>query len=330
MIIGLVAEPAESEGTPVAAIPDAELLDAYSRAVVDVARRISPAVVKLDVVGKGRRPAGSGSGFFFTPDGYVLTNSHVVSGGKAFEVTLNDGRRLPAHLVGEDPETDLAVVRVYADGITAVPLGESSRLAVGQLVVAIGNPYGFQCTVTAGVVSALGRSLRARSGRLIDDVIQTDAALNPGNSGGPLVSSRGEIIGVATAMIAAAQGICFAVGANTARFVVTRLLKDGRVRRSRLGLGGQTAPLPRRLQRHHGLASGTGILVTQVESRMPASAAGIREGDIIVDFDGESIAGIDELGRRLGEERVGRPTRMGLLRGTERIDVYVIPVASER
>jgi S1-C subfamily serine protease len=330
MIIGLAADPAETELGESGPAPDADLLDAYSRAVVDVARRISPAVVKLDVVGKGKRPAGSGSGFFFTPDGYVLTNSHVVSGGKAFEVTLADGRQLPAHLVGEDPETDLAVVRVYADGITAVPLGESSRLAVGQVVVAIGNPYGFQCTVTAGVVSALGRSLRSRSGRLIDDVIQTDAALNPGNSGGPLVSSRGEIIGVNTAMIAAAQGICFAVAANTARFVVTRLLRDGRVKRSRLGIGGQTVELPRRLQRHHGLTLRTGILVTQVEPRSPAVAAGLEAGDLLVDFDGDPIAGIDELGRRLGEERVGRPTKLGLLRRTERLDVYVIPAASER
>jgi S1-C subfamily serine protease len=252
----------------------------------------------------------------------------VVHGGSRVWVTLNDGRRLPAHVIGDDPDTDLAVVRVHGEGLAWVPLGDSSRLSPGQLVVAIGNPYGFQCTVTAGVVSALGRSLRARGGRLIDDVIQTDAAINPGNSGGPLVSSRGEVIGVNTAMIAAAQGICFAVAANTARFVVTRLMRDGKVRRSRLGIGGQTVPLPRRVVRHYALPVESGVLVTTVESRTPAAASGVKEGDVIVGFAGEPVAGIDELGRLLTEERVARPAALDLLRGTQRLALDVIPASS--
>jgi S1-C subfamily serine protease len=313
---------------PVPAHRDDALLDGYSRTIVGVSEQVSPSVVKIDVQGapppqqQGRRrpprspeeATGSGSGFIFTPDGLVLTNSHVVSGAKKIEVALSDGRRLPALLVGEDPDTDVAVLRIYDSGLVPVVFGDSSQVRVGQIAIAIGNPYGFDCTVTAGVVSALGRSLRTKTGRLIDDIIQTDAALNPGNSGGPLVDSQGRVIGVNTAMIMPAQGICFAIAINTASFVMGRLLRDGRIRRSFIGVAGQNVPLHRRVVRYHELAVETGIFVVSVEPDSPAARAGVREGDVIVGFGDKPIAGIDDLHRLLTEEQAGVSAPLTLIR----------------
>ena len=308
---------------------DGALLDAYSHAVVRVAEDVSPSVVRIETRGRlGRRSRdGQGSGFVLTPDGFVLTNSHVVHGAGAIEVGLMGGLTLPATLVGDDPETDLAVVRVYGSDLKATVLGDSARLRVGQLVVAIGNPYGFQCTVTAGVVSARGRSLRAQSGRLIDDVVQTDAALNPGNSGGPLVSSLGEVVGVNTAMIRSAQGLCFAIAVNTASFVVSRLLRDGHVRRGVLGVAGQNVPLHRKLVRHHGLLIDSGVLVISIERGSPASRAGLRDGDVVVAFAGRPVPSIDALHKGLTEHDAGTPTPLTLLRGTQKLEVSVTPAA---
>jgi S1-C subfamily serine protease len=315
---------------------DEELFDAYSRAVVGAAERVSPSVVNIEVRarrgggGRGRREsAGSGSGFVFTPDGFILTNSHVVHGASRLEVTLNDGRACEAETVGDDPETDLAVVRTGAQNLVPVALGDSQGVRPGQLVVAIGNPYGFQCTVTAGVVSALGRSLRTRTGRLIDDVIQTDAALNPGNSGGPLVDSRGRVVGVNTAMILPAQGLCFAIAVNTAKFVAGRLIKEGRVRRSYVGVAGQNVPLPRRVAHFYRLPSETGLLVVSVEPGSPAASAGLRDGDVIVSFDGRDIAGIDDLHRLLTDERVGRSAPLNVIRRTEKLTLEITPEDSK-
>jgi len=310
------------------------VLDAYSQTVTSVAQTLSPCVVKIEAGERG------GSGFLFTPDGYILSNSHVVQGAPGTRgggrskpsqiwVSLADGRREHASVVGDDPHTDLAVLRIEGTALPAARLGDSAALRVGQLVVAIGNPYGFECTVTAGVVSALGRSLRARSGRLIDDVIQTDAALNPGSSGGPLASSRGEVIGVNTAMILPAQGICFAVAVNTASFVAGELMHSGRIRRSYLGLGCQTVPVPRRVSRFFGLAADSGVLVTQVEPRTPAAGALI-EGDIIVRFEDSVVRGIDDLHRLLVAERVGVPTRVTVIRGRERRELTVRPGEAPR
>jgi len=307
---------------------DEELLDAYSRAVTNAAERVSPSVVHINAarLGRGgRQGRGSGSGFVFTTSGYILTNSHVVNGADELEVTLADGRRHAADLIGDDPETDLAIVRVQSGSLTPVGLGDSQRVRVGQLAIAIGHPYGFQCTVTAGVISALGRSLRARSGRLIDDVLQTDAALNPGNSGGPLVNSRGEVIGVNTAMILPAQGICFAIAINTAKYVAGRLIKDGRVRRSRIGVSVQTVALPRRLVQENGLNVGAGVLVVGIEPDGPADRTGLCEGDVLIGLDGHSVAGIDDLHRLLTEERVGVWTRVTVLRGSEKLTLDIIP-----
>jgi len=314
---------------------DGVLLDAYSRAVTGVATSVSPSVVKIDVRGASRSTGGRragpdpddgvGSGFVFTPDGYVMTNSHVVHGAKSIRVTFPSGDSVHADLVGDDPETDVAVVKAWERELPAVTLGDSSALQVGQLVVAIGNPLGFQCTVTAGVVSALGRSLRSKTGRLIDDVVQTDAALNPGNSGGPLVSSAGHVIGVNTAMIPAAQGICFAIAINTAKFVAGRLLRDGRITRSFIGVAGQTVPLVRKLVRHHALATEGGVLVTSVEGNSPAARSGLRDGDIIVHFAGEPVRGIDDLHRRLTDERVGEVTDITILRGVQKLELAITP-----
>jgi S1-C subfamily serine protease len=319
---------------------DAELLDAYSRAVIQAAERVSPSVVHIESlrargVGSkdearrsGERPS-SGSGFLFTSNGYILTNSHVVHDAGRVDVTLADGRRLPADLIGDDPETDVAVVRVHASGLVAAPLGDSQGVRVGQLAIAIGHPYGFQCSVTAGVVSALGRSLRSRSGRLIDDVLQTDAALNPGNSGGPLVTSHGEVIGVNTAVILPAQGICFAIAINTAKFVAGRLIKDGRVRRSRIGVAVQTVELPRRLAQLHELPAAGGVLVLGVEPDGPAERAGLENGDVIIGFDGQHVTGIDDLHRLLTEERVGVWCSLNVLRQSERLKLEIIPQDSK-
>jgi S1-C subfamily serine protease len=310
---------------------DDALLDAYSRAVTGAAERVSPSVVHIEAFHRpgdargGRGGQGSGSGFVFTTNGYILTNSHVVHGAGRIGVTLGDGTRLPADLMGDDPETDIAVIRVAAEGLRAVALGDSRAVRVGQLAIAIGHPYGFQCTVTAGVVSALGRSLRAKSGRLIDDVLQTDAALNPGNSGGPLVNSRGEVIGVNTAVILPAQGICFAISINTAKYVAGRLIRDGRVRRSQIGVSVQTVALPERLARRHDLAIDAGVLIVAVEPGGPAERAALEEGDVIVGLDGHPVAGIDDLHRLLTEERVGTRIRLAVLRGPERLAIDLIP-----
>jgi S1-C subfamily serine protease len=297
-------------------------------------------VVKIDVRGAtrpsgGRRAdpdpgEGVGSGFVFTPDGYVMTNSHVVHGARSIRVTFPNGDSVPADLVGDDPETDVAVVKAWERDLPAVTLGDSAALQVGQLVVAIGNPLGFQCTVTAGVVSALGRSLRSRTGRLIDEVVQTDAALNPGNSGGPLVTSAGQVVGVNTAMIPAAQGICFAIGINTAKFVAGRLLRDGRITRSFIGVAGQTVPLVRKLVRHHALATEGGVLVVSVEGNSPAARSGVRDGDIIVEFAGEPVRGIDDLHRRLTDERVGAETNLSVLRGVQKLEFAITPEVKAR
>ena len=303
-------------------IDDGDLLDAYSRAVVDAVESVGPAVVKIEA------QRGGGSGVVFTPDGLVLTNHHVVDGASHVTVVLPDGRSMRADLVGQDPETDLAVVRI--DGSTGAPLawatlGDSRAVRVGQVAIAIGNPYGFHHSVTTGVVSALGRSLRARSGRLIDDVIQTDASLNPGNSGGPLVTSRGEVIGINTAMILPAQGICFAIASNTARFVAARLIRDGRVRRSYIGMAGQNVPIPRAVARANQLAVSSGVFVISVERDSPAAAAGLRDGDVVLGFAGEAVAGLDDLHRALTGDRIGVPSPLVILRAAERRELTVIP-----
>jgi S1-C subfamily serine protease len=319
--------------------PEASALDAYSSIVTSVADQVSPSVVRLDV--EGVRPAGppsrgresgtgSGSGFVFTPDGYVLTNSHVVSGARRITLTTLDGRRLPAQLVGDDPDTDLAVVRAFATDLPPVRLGDSSSLRVGQIAVAVGNPYGFNCTVTAGVVSALGRSLRTQNGRLIDDVVQTDAALNPGNSGGPLCDAEGRVIGVNTAMILPAQGICFAIAINTATFVVGALIHEGRVRRAYLGVAGQTVPLHRRVVRFHGLGIESAVFVASIEPGSPAERGGLRDGDLIVGFAGQATAGIDDLHRLLTEDRAGQLHPLEVMRGSERLTLTVEPAIRAR
>ncbi|MGA2515528.1 MAG: trypsin-like peptidase domain-containing protein [Thermodesulfobacteriota bacterium] len=320
--------------------PDDDLLDAYSRAVINAAEKVSPSVVNLDVRTNSRGKQGTryrlpeelrgtGSGFIFTPDGFILTNSHVVHHADKIAVTLPDGRRFEGDLVGEDPDTDLAVVRINGSNFLATTLGDSEKIRVGQLVIAIGNPYGFQCTVTSGVVSALGRSLRSISGRLIDNIIQTDAALNPGNSGGPLVTSHGDVVGVNTAMILAAQGICFAIGINTAKFVAGRLIKEGKIRRSYIGLGGQNVPLLRRVVRFYRLPVESGILVVSIEENSPAQRAGLSEGDIIVGFDNQPVTGIDDLHRMLTEERVGVKTTLTVLRHTEKLSLSIVPEESK-
>jgi len=318
-------------------VGESEILDAYSRAVTGAVDLVGPAVVHIQVVdapraseakgeGPGGPAGGSGSGVVVAPDGLILTNSHVVHGAGAISVSTQEGRRLPARLLGDDPDTDLALIRVDAAvTLPAARLGESRRLKVGQLAVAIGNPLGFECTVTAGVVSGLGRSLRARSGRLIEDVIQTDASLNPGNSGGPLVTSAGEVVGINTAVILGAQGICFAVASNTARFVLGHLIRHGRVRRSVIGIAGQQVPVLRRVARFHGLEQESGVRVAGLDVGGPAARAGLEVGDILVAVEGKTVGGVDDLVRLLTEDRVGRATGLLLLRGTELKRISVVP-----
>jgi S1-C subfamily serine protease len=311
--------------TPAPTASDDSLLDAYSKAVVHAADEVGPSVVNIEVRKRNGQRAGSGSGFIITQDGFVLTNSHVVHGADKIEVVLADGRRPDAHLVGEDPDTDLAVVRVYAPQLRPVRLGESKNIRVGQVAIAIGNPYGFQSTVTAGVVSALGRSFRANTGRLMDDILQTDAALNPGNSGGPLVNSRGEVIGVNTAVILPAQGICFAIGIDTAKHVAAWLIKDGKIRRSYIGVGGQNVPIHRRLVRHFQLSTATGVLVISLNQGGPAERAGLREGDVIVEFKGQPIPSIDALHKLLTGDQIGVESDLTIVRRTEKLTLQVTP-----
>ena len=313
---------------------DERLLDEYSRTVVAAVDRVAPAVVNINIKqrvearGREREVGGSGSGFIIAPDGFILTNSHVVHRASAIQVNLSDGRECAAQLVGDDPDTDLAVIRIGAPQLAHVRLANSENLRVGQIVIAIGNPLGFQASVTAGVVSALGRSMRAQSGRLIDNIIQTDAALNPGNSGGPLVNSAGEVIGVNTAMIRPAQGICFAIASNTAKFVAGWLIRDGKIRRSYIGVAGQNVPIHRRVVRFYNLPLETGVLVVSVENDSPAAKTGLREGDVIVAFNGEPVGSIHELHRRLMAEQIGVDSRILIIRHTEKLELPIVPAES--
>ena len=304
---------------------DAELLDAYSLAVIGSVDAVGPAVVRINASGA------QGSGVIFTPDGFVLTNNHVVEGRHAtLGAALPDGRSLGATLVGRDADSDLAVLRLNASALPWARLGDSRRVRVGQVAVAIGNPFGFDHTVTSGVVSALGRSLRSRSGRLMDDIIQTDAALNPGNSGGPLVTTTGDVIGINTAMIHAAHGICFAIASNTVRFVASRLIRDGAVRRSFIGIAGQQTPVPRALARAYGIAVASGVLASTIAPGSPAASAGVKEGDVIVAFAGTPVSGGDDLHRLLTEDLIGRVSDITLLRRGRREVVAITPAESQR
>jgi S1-C subfamily serine protease len=313
---------------------DDELLDAYSRAVVAAAERVGPAVVRVDIrhavavrTRRGiseRELGGHGSGFIFTPDGFVLTNSHVVKDARVVRVEIPDGRSVAAEVVGDDPDTDIAVLRIDADNVAWAELGDSSALRVGQLAIAIGNPLGFQSTVTAGVISALGRSFRSTTGRLIDDVVQTDAALNPGSSGGPLVNSQAQVIGVNTAVILPAQGICLAVGISTVKVVAAKLIRDGRVHRGYIGIAGQNIALEPAAARALGMPGG-GVLVLQVEPDSPAERAGVRAGDVVIGLDANAITGIDDLHRVLTDDRIGREVELELLRERSRIVLAVRP-----
>ena len=306
-------------------LSNADLLDAYSEAVIHAVELVAPAVVKIEAGESG------GSGVLFTPDGFLLTNAHVVDHGKALKVVLPDGRSMRGDVVGLDTDSDLAVVRVAHQ--TGLPLpwatiGDSREVRVGQIAIAIGNPYGFSHSVTAGVVSALGRSLRGRSGRLMDDIIQTDASLNPGNSGGALVTTSGAVIGINTAMILPAQGLCFAIASNTARFVASRLMRDGRLRRSYIGVAGQNVTVPRALSRALKLAVSSGVQVVSVEPGSPAAVGGVREGDVIIAYGNHAVTGIDELLRMLTDERIGWADQLTVLRNGERRQMIV--VASEK
>ena len=313
---------------------DSELLDAYSRTVVSAVARVAPAVVNIDVkqrvsAGRGERElSGNGSGFVIAPDGFILTNSHVVHDAIVIVVNLPDGREYPARLTGDDPDTDLAVIRIDAPQLTHVRLANSETLRVGQLVVAIGNPLGFEASVTAGVISALGRSMHANSGRLIDNIIQTDAALNPGNSGGPLVNSAGEVVGVNTAMIRPAQGICFAIASNTAKFVAGWLIKDGKIRRSYIGVAGQTVPIHKRIVRFYNLPLETGVLVVSVEKNSPAERAGLREGDLVVAFNDQPIGSVHHLHKVLVGDQIGVSAALTIVRHTERLELPILPAES--
>ncbi len=308
---------------------DEELLDAYSRAVIRVVENVGPAVVsigvKKQVDQRGTEAAGAGSGVIFAPDGFILTNNHVVEGAKQIEVGLSDGTEMPAHIVGSDPSTDLAVVRADGNGLPSAALGDSAALKVGQLVIAIGNPLGFSSTVSTGVVSALGRALRSQSGRQIENIIQTSVPLNPGNSGGPLVDSRGRVVGINTAMIAVAQGIGFAIPVNTAKYVVGELVTRGKVRRAFLGFAGQVVPIARRVQRYFELPNATAVQVISVEANGPAQRAGLVEGDRIVALDDASVSTVDEIHHILSSHPARKPLVLTILRGVERLQLTVIP-----
>jgi S1-C subfamily serine protease len=327
--------PSPWPGEPAGAAGNAELLDAYSRAVTAAVDRVSPSVVAIEVKkpGAGRRvpsgsqddTAGTGSGFIVTPDGFALTNSHVVHGATELKVMLTDGRRLTARLIGDDPDTDLAVVRIDARDLAPVELGDSDALRRGQVAIAVGCPLGFQFTVTTGVISALGRSLRAQNGRMMDAIIQTDAALNPGNSGGPLVNTRGEVIGVNTATILSAQGLAFAVPVNTARDVAAQLINHGRIRRSFVGFGGQTVPLVRQVVRYYQLPQESGVLVIAVEPGSPAEAAGLAEGDIIIRAGEHGATSVEAIQRVLTQETIGVSMTLVVLRGTELVTLTAVP-----
>ena len=301
---------------------DGALLDAYSSAVIHAVETVGPAVVKIDA------GPGGGSGVLFTPDGLILTNSHVVEQSGLLTVVTTDGHSLRADLIGRDADTDLAVIRVDGSSLPFATLGDSRAVRVGQIAIAIGNPYGFHHSVTAGVVSALGRSLRARSGRLMDDIIQTDTALNPGNSGGPLVTTRGDVIGVNTATILPAQGLCFAIASNTARFVAAKLIRDGRIRRSYIGLAGQTVPIPRAVARENQLAVTAGVFIVSVEPNSPAATAGLKDGDVVLAFSDIPVTGVDDLHRLLTEDRIGVPTAVTILRAARRRTIAVVPMES--
>jgi S1-C subfamily serine protease len=314
---------------------DRAVLDAYSRAVIHAVDQVGPAVVRVDGT------HGGGSGVIFTPDGFILTNSHVVgnvvagsnpaaAGLHTVTVTLPDGRSAAADVIGQDADTDLAVLRIDGSRLPWARLGDSKAVRVGQVAVAIGNPYGFDHSVTSGVVSAIGRSLRARSGRLMDDIIQTDASLNPGNSGGPLVTTAGEVIGINTAMIMPAQGICFAIAGNTVRFVASRLMRDGRIRRSHIGIAGQQTSIPRALARALQMAVTSGVLVASVEPDGPAARAGLLEGDVILGFAGAAVTGIDDLHRLLTDERIGTPAPMLVVRRGERRQFTIVAGEARR
>ena len=303
---------------------DADLLDAYSQAVIGAVDAVGPAVVRITA------DRGGGSGVIFTPDGFILTNHHVVDAGRSITVTLPDGRSSRAETIGRDADTDLAVLRIDGTRLPWARLGDSRRVRVGQVAIAIGNPFGFDHSVTSGVISARGRTLRARSGRLMDDIIQTDASLNPGNSGGPLVTTTGDVIGINTAMILAAQGICFAIASNTVRFVASRLMRDGRIRRSYIGVAGQQTTLPRALARAHRVAAASGVRVASIEPDSPASAAGMQEGDVILAFGGQAVSGIDDLHRLLTEDRIGERVAMMVLRRGARRELVLTPAESQR
>jgi S1-C subfamily serine protease len=316
------------------AVEDAPALDAYSQAVVGAVERLGPAVVSLgmampapDRLQRRGMPElrGAGSGVIIAPDGYILTNSHVVHAAHRIEARMQDGRTVSAHLIGDDPYSDLAVIRIPDGGLPVADLGDSSHLRVGQLVVAVGNPLGFQATVTAGVISALGRTLRAETGRLIENVIQTDAALNPGNSGGPLADSRGIVIGINTAVIAGSQGICFAIPVNTAKWVATQLIREGRVRRAYLGIAAQVIQLNRRFAVAHRLAAGTGVRISEIHSDTAAARAGLQVGDLIVGVAGMAVATLDDLMLALGRHVIGESVPVEIVRGAERITVEVHP-----
>src|SRR6202171_3479070 len=313
---------------------DGLLLDEYSRTIVSAADRVGPAVVNIDIKQRldsrrgPREVGGSGSGFVIAPDGFILTNSHVVHDANQIAVSLPDGREYPAQLVGDDPDTDLAVIRIDAPHLAHVRLANSEDLRVGQVVIAIGTPLGFQASVTAGVISALGRSMHAQSGRLIDNIIQTDAALNPGNSGGPLVNSAGEVIGVNTAMIRPAQGICFAIASNTAKFVAAWLIRDGKIRRSYIGVAGQNVPLHRRVVRFYNLPRETGVLVVSVEKGSPAEHTGLHEGDLIVAFNEQPIGSVHDLHKMLVGEQIGVGAKLLIIRHTDKLELSILPAES--